>query len=284
MLFERVRRFGRLVKIEHTLFSLPFAVGSFVLASAGRPHLPTLGWILLALVSGRFLGMAANRVIDRHVDARNPRTRDREIPAGALGIPEVAVFMLTCMALLGWAVWHLPPLCAQLLPVALVLVVGYSYTKFLTPACHWVLGLVLATPVVGARIAVRGVFDPEILLVAVAVVVWVAGFDIMYACQDAAFDRAQRLHSIPARIGEAASLSLALAQHALVAPLLVAFGLTQGYGARYMAGMAVIGAILLWEHRLARKGDPRLAEKAFFEANVLVSATFLATTLVVTLG
>ncbi|MBI4861008.1 MAG: UbiA family prenyltransferase, partial [Candidatus Riflebacteria bacterium] len=198
---EKLVRFGRLIKVEHTLFSLPFSLGTMLLTARGLPDLATVGWILLAIVSGRSLGRAANRVIDRQVDLAHPRTRDRELPRGLLSVAEVWVFMLVCAGLLVWAVLHLPPLCLALLPLAMVLLIGYSYTKFFTPACHFVLGLVLATPVIGSRLALTGRWDWEACLLGLGVVLWVSGFDILYACQDIEFDRVGGIHSVPARLG-----------------------------------------------------------------------------------
>jgi 4-hydroxybenzoate polyprenyltransferase len=274
---DKLRLFGRLIKIEHTLFALPFSLGSLILASGGTPAAATTGWVVLALVAGRSFAMAANRVIDRHVDRANPRTAWRELPAGLLGLREVLAFMAVAGALLFVAVWHLPPLCMKLLPVALALVVGYSYTKFFTPLCHLVLGLALATPVVGARIAVTGRWEWQSIWLALAVMLWVAGFDIVYACQDVEFDRAARLHSIPAWLGPERSLAVSLAMHAFVVPSLAAFGLLARLAWPYHAGLALIAGILAWEHRLCRGTGPESrVQKAFFDANVLVSSTFLA--------
>jgi 4-hydroxybenzoate polyprenyltransferase len=274
---ERLRRFGRLIKVEHTLFALPFTLASMLLAARGWPRPATTGWILLALVAGRSLGMAANRVVDRHVDRKNPRTKDRELPSGQLSIIEVLVFMAVCAGLLLLAVTRLPPLCMNLLPIALVLLIGYSYTKFFTAASHFVLGAVLATPVVGSRIAITGVWEWDSVWLALAVMLWVSGFDILYACQDIEFDRRLGLHSIPARLGAAASLNLALALHTGVVPALALFGYRQGLSRAYYGGLSVMVAILVWEHSICAGGDLVRVEKAFFEANVLVSLTFRAT-------
>jgi 4-hydroxybenzoate polyprenyltransferase len=276
-MLEKLRRFGRLIKIEHTLFALPFSLGSLVLAARGWPPRATLGWVLLAIVAGRSFAMAANRVIDRHVDAKNPRTQARELPSGQLSLAEVLIFMAVTGTLLIWAVLHLPPLCLKLLPIAMALLIGYSYTKFFTPLCHVVLGVTLAVPVIGARIALTGEWEWASLWLGLAVMCWVCGFDILYACQDIEFDRAEGLHSIPSRIGPVASLRLALALHVVVVPALATFGLCHGYPWRYFAGMAVIAGILAWEHSICRGADLRRVEQAFFDANVMVSFTFLAT-------
>lgn len=276
-MFEKLRKFGRLIKIEHTLFALPFSLGSLVLAARGWPPAATLGLVLLAIVSGRSFAMAANRVIDRHIDARNPRTQGRELPSGQLSLREVYLFMFVSGALLIGAVLALPPLCLRLLPVAMALLIGYSYTKRFTALCHVVLGVTLAVPVIGARIALTGAWEWTSLWLGLAVACWVCGFDILYACQDIEFDRAEGLCSIPARIGPVASLRLSLALHAAVVPALAAFGLCHGYPWRYFAGMAAIAGILAWEHSICRGADLRRVEQAFFDANVMVSLAFLAT-------
>lgn len=274
---ETLRRFARLIKLEHTLFALPFSLGSLILAARGWPPRPVLGWVLLAIVSGRSFAMAMNRVIDRHIDARNPRTSGRELPSGQLSLRDVYLFIAVTGALLVWAVGHLPPLCMRLLPVAMTLLIGYSYTKRFTALCHVVLGVTLATPVIGARIALLGVWEWSSLWLGLAVASWVCGFDVLYACQDIEFDRREGLHSIPARIGIPASLRLSLALHGAVVPSLTAFGFAHGYPWRYFLGMAAIATILIWEHTICRDGDLRRVEAAFFDANVMVSLTFLAT-------
>lgn len=274
---EKLRRFARLIKIEHTLFALPFSLGSLILAARGWPPADVLGWVLLAIVSGRSFAMAANRVIDRHIDAANPRTAERELPRGLLSLGEVLGFMAVTGVLLIFAVLHLPPLCLKLLPVAMTLLIGYSYTKRFTPLCHAVLGITLATPVIGARIAMLGVWEWTSLWLGLAVACWVCGFDVLYACQDVDFDRANGVHSIPATIGVPASMRLSLNLHRIVVPSLAVFGLCHGYPGRYFLGMAAIAAILWWEHRVCLGGDLRRVEKAFFDANVMVSLTFLAT-------
>lgn len=274
---ETVRRFARLIKLEHTLFALPFSLGSLILAARGWPPGATLGWVLLAIVSGRSFAMAANRVIDRHLDALNPRTAEREIPKGLLSLRDVYMFMAVTGALLLFAVIHLPPLCLKLLPIAMTLLIGYSYTKRFTPLCHVVLGITLATPVVGARIALLGVWEWTSLWLGLAVACWVCGFDVLYACQDVAFDREHGLHSIPAKLGIPISMRLALNLHRVVVPSLVLFGWSHGYPLVYYVGMAAIAGILHWEHGVCEGGDLRRVEKAFFDANVMVSLTFLGT-------
>lgn len=274
---EKLRRFARLIKLEHTLFALPFSLGSLILAAKGWPPTRTLLLVLLAIVSGRSFAMAANRVIDRQIDAANPRTAERELPKGLLSLREVLIFMAVTGGLLVFAVLHLPPLCLKLLPIAMGLLIGYSYTKRFTPLCHVVLGITLATPVIGARIALLGVWEWTSLWLGFAVAAWVCGFDVLYACQDIEFDRANGLYSIPAKLGIPLSLRLSLNLHRVVVPCLLAFGFSHGYPLPYYLGMAVIAGILKWEHTVCADGDLRRVEKAFFDANVMVSFTFLAT-------
>lgn len=272
---EKVLHFARLIKLEHTLFALPFSLASMLIAQRGLPAASTVGLVMTSIVCGRSFAMALNRVIDRHIDARNPRTKDRELPAGRLGLGEVLLFLALALAGLIWSVSLLPPLCMKLLPLALFLLVSYSYTKRFTIFCHFVLGVTLATPVVGSRIAVTGVWDNVSVLLAAAVVCWVSGFDILYACQDIEVDREQGLCSIPSRLGVAGSLCVTGALHTLVPVFLTLFGMTQGLAAVYYLGIAIIAMVLAWELSLLRDGNLARIEVAFFHANVVVSFVYL---------
>lgn len=275
MIPDKVIQFARLIKLEHTLFALPFSLASMLIAKRGMPEGSTIGLILLSIFCGRSFAMGLNRVIDRHIDARNPRTKDREIPAGRLGMGEVLLFLAVTLAGLLAATSKLPPLCMKLLPLALFLLVSYSYTKRFTPLCHFILGITLATPVVGSRIAVTGIWENVSVLLAAAVVCWVSGFDILYACQDIEFDRASGLHSIPARLGLESSLRVTGALHFMVPIFLALFGMTQGMPLVYYVGLAVIATVLAWELSLLRGGNLARIEVAFFHANVVVSFTYL---------
>lgn len=286
-------RLASLVKLPHTLFALPFAGVGAVLASYEHPGGLTAAsvlWILLAFTSARFAAMGFNRIVDRRWDALNPRTRMREIPAGKLTVTQAALAVAAASALFLVSAWQLNPLCGALAPVALGWVFFYSYTKRFTAAAHLVLGLGLGIAPVGAMLAVAGVW-PEPwyapVALAAAVMFWVAGFDMLYALADLDFDRAHGLHSVPARLGFRGATRLARAFH-VVAALLFAAVWALGWfpvGAIYAAGVGVMAALLVYEHRLLAGQTPATLDlarldKAFFKVNVGVSATvFLATLL-----
>lgn len=265
----------QMIKWEHTIFALPFAVLSLLVAADGRPSWWTLGWVLVAMVSARSTAMAFNRLVDHRIDAANPRTAMRELPSGALQRGPVIAFTVTMAALFVFAAAMLNPLCFALSPVALLIVCFYSLTKRFTAASHFFLGLALGVAPIGAWLAVRGSFDAFPLVLAAAVLLWVAGFDILYACQDLDFDRRNGLHSVPAALGHRAARWVARVAHfgAIVA-WLVAFHLA---GLRWVAliGVAMVAALLLYEHWLVRGGDLRRIDRAFFEVNSWVGMVLL---------
>lgn len=270
-------RYLELVKFEHTLFALPFALISLLVATGGRPRLHTLLWVIAAMVGARSAAMAFNRLADRRLDALNPRTVDRHLPVGTVSPRGVAVFTLLSAGLLVLAAWRLNPLCLALSPVALVVVLGYSYTKRFTRWAHLALGLGLAVAPVGAWLAATGTFAPFPLWLAVAVLFWVAGFDVIYACQDVDFDRRAGLHSIPVAFGVDGALRLARGLHVgAVAALAVAMRIGPGLGAAALVGVAAMAVLLVLEHRLVRGGDLGRIGRAFFEINAWVGAVVLA--------
>jgi 4-hydroxybenzoate polyprenyltransferase len=271
-------RYANLVKLPHTLFALPFALVGVVLASYVKPVTPgTIFWVALAFTSARFAAMAFNRIVDRRLDALNPRTAMREIPSGVVGVREATVAVLFSSALFLASAWRLNPLCLSLAPFALAWVLGYSYTKRLTRWSHLVLGLGLGIAPVGGYIAVTGAWsDPWWMLpvLAAAVMTWVAGFDVLYALQDTSFDREAGLHSIPAALGEGRALAIARALHAGTVASLGAVGGAVGAGWLYWVGVFVVAALLLFEHSLVRAGDLSRLDAAFFTMNGIISITF----------
>lgn len=267
-----------MIKFEHTLFALPFALLGAVLAARGWPAPGQLGWILAAMVGARSAAMAFNRLVDRRFDAANPRTRMRAIPAGLLSERYVLAFTAAAAALFFLAAAMLNPLTLKLAPVALGSVLLYSYTKRFTSLSHVVLGWALAIAPTGAWIAVRGAIDsPLPLLLSLAVLLWTAGFDIIYACQDQEFDRAAGLHSIPARLGIARALRVAQIFHfVMVVALLLIFQLGDLHWLG-MIGILATAGLLIHQHRLVSPTDLSKLDVAFFTTNAYVSVILLVT-------
>ena len=278
-----VRTWGHLVKFSHSLFALPFACVGAALAAVDHPLTLRQGvWIVVAMVGARSAAMAFNRLVDRRIDAANPRTATRALPAGLLTPGFVALFVAVSAALLVVAAWQLNPLAFALSPVALGVIFLYSYTKRFTALCHLVLGLALSGAPLGAWIAVRGDVAAAPLVLAGAVLLWVAGFDVLYALQDVAFDRRAGLFSIPARIGVERALVVSALLHlgtlALLAllPRLYAPGL----GLAYWVGVAGCAALLAWQHWVVRPGDLSRLNAAFFTANGVLAVWLFAATAV----
>ncbi|MFI5230688.1 MAG: UbiA-like polyprenyltransferase [Gemmatimonadales bacterium] len=276
------------VKLPHTLFALPFALVGVVLASYRAPVAwPTLGWIVLAFTCARFAAMGFNRIADREIDARNPRTRQREIPSGALRVAEATAAVIVAALLFVYAAYRLNPLCAALSPVALGWVCFYSYTKRFTRWCHIVLGIGMSIAPVGGYLAVAGSWsDPWWMLVALALAVatWGSGFDVLYALQDIEFDRSQRLFSLPALLGGPRALRVARALHASTVLCLAAVGAatftTMPGGAFYALGVVIVSALLVYEHSLVKHDDFSRLDAAFFTMNGVISIAFFVCVLV----
>ncbi|PYP73148.1 MAG: 4-hydroxybenzoate polyprenyltransferase [Gemmatimonadetes bacterium] len=268
-------RYANFVKLPHTVFALPFALLGLLVAS--RDHSVTwrvVGLVVLAFTCARFVALAFNRIADRELDARNPRTRGRELPTGRLTLRQAWAAVLVAAAVFLWSAWALNPLCFALAPVALVFISAYSYAKRFTHWSHLWLGLAdgVATP--AGYLAVTGRWsDPWWLLPAgaLAVTFWVGGFDVFYALQDEDFDRAERLKSLVVRLGRAPAIAVAKALHALALIVLLAFGAGAGLGPAYFGGVLVGAALIAWEHRLVKPGDLSRLDAAFFTANGLVS-------------
>jgi 4-hydroxybenzoate polyprenyltransferase len=269
-------RFARLVKIEHTVFALPFAyVGAF-LAVDGSPGAHDLLWITLAMVGARSLAMALNRLIDAGIDARNPRTATRELPSGQLSAAQVAVFCAASLALFVVSVWQLAPLTHVLWPVPVAGFVIYPYLKRVTWLCHFWLGAVDGLAPLGAWVAVTNHLPWQAWLLGLAVALWVAGFDLFYALFDLDVDRAQGLHSIATRFGVRGSFAGARLAHAATVACLAGAGAGLDVGALYWIGVAAVGALLVYEHALVRPGDLRRLDAAFFTMNGVISVAFAA--------
>jgi 4-hydroxybenzoate polyprenyltransferase len=267
-------RFARLVKIEHTVFALPFAyVGAF-LAVGGTPTGHDLLWITLAMVGARSLAMALNRLIDAGIDARNPRTAGREIPSGQLSVVQVVVFCLVSLALFLAAVWELNPLVRWLWPIPVVGFVVYPYLKRFTWLCHFWLGAVDGLAPVGAWVAITGRLPWQAWMLGLAVAFWVGGFDLFYGLFDEEIDRREGLHSVVTQFGVRGAFLGARIAHAATIVCLVAAGLGLPVGALYWLGVAVVALLLAYEHSLVRPGDLRRLDTAFFTMNGVISVAF----------
>jgi len=275
---SRFIAYVNLVKLPHTVFALPFAMVGLIFASYRRPiFLREVLWVVVAFTAARFVAMAFNRIVDRELDARNPRTAMREIPRGALSVVEAAVAVVVAAALFGWAAYKLNPLCFALAPVALVWVMFYSYTKRFTHWAHLVLGAGTAIAPVGGYLAVAGAWSrPWWMLVALAVAVmtWVGGFDVFYSLADADFDRANALHSLPSRLGEARAITIAHVLHVLTIASLSVVGIAMHGGIFYWAGVVLAAAILAYEHSLVKPTDLSKLDAAFFSMNGMLSLAF----------
>jgi 4-hydroxybenzoate polyprenyltransferase len=273
-------RFARLVKFEHTVFALPFAyVGAF-LALDDVPSASQVLWITVAMVGARSLAMGLNRLIDRSIDARNPRTAGRELPSGALSVAQVAAFCAVALAVFLVAVWQLDPIVRWLWPIPVAGFVVYPYLKRVTWLSHFWLGAVDGLAAVGGWVAVTGELPWEAWALGAAVAAWIAGFDLFYALFDVEVDRAQGLHSWAVRWGERGVFWGARALHLLTVALLVAAGLGAGVGVAYWLGVAAVAALLLYEHSLIRPGDLRRLDAAFFTVNGVISVVFAAFVLI----
>ncbi len=279
MLAARLRTYLELVRFEHTLFALPFAYVGLMLASRGRTDLRVWLWVTVAMVGARTAAMALNRLIDWKIDALNPRTADRHLPRGLVKPSETLALALIGFALLSWAALNLNPLTARLLPLALLFLTGYSYTKRFTWTCHFWLGLTVGAAAAGGWIAQSARFEAGAYALWAAVTFWIAGFDILYATQDEAFDRQHGVHSLPARFGVAKALRTARWLHLFTWLLFIASGALSGAGVWYYIGVALVGLVLVYEHVLVKPNDLSRVNKAFFEANVVISLGMFVFTL-----
>ena len=274
LLFRNLRVTLEMIKWEHSIFALPFALCGAMLAAGGRPTLHQLTWIIIAMVSARSAAMAFNRVADAAIDAANPRTRTRALPAGDLTPAFVTTFVVASCAIFVLAASELNHLALVLSPIALAVVLLYSYTKRFTRWSHLVLGFALGIAPAAAWIAVRGSLDPRILLLTAAVTFWVGGFDVLYACQDYEFDRQSDLHSIPRYLGIHGALAVARAFHIIMLILLIALIVTFGLGKLAIAGVIAVALLLAYEHSLVSTHDLSKLNAAFFTMNGVISVVF----------
>jgi len=268
-------RYVNFVKLPHTIFALPFALLGVIVGSYQQP----VTWrvallVVLAFTAARFVAMGFNRIADRWIDARNPRTQGRELPAGRLTVSQAWVAVVTAMVVFLWCAWALNPLSAALAPVALIWTAAYSYTKRFTDWSHLWLGGALAIAPVGGYVAVTGAWsDPWwlLVLIAFAVMCWVAGFDIFYALQDEAFDRSQGLRSLVVRLGQGWAIIVAKLLHGAAIAALIGFGKAAELGLPYFGGVMIAIVMIGWEHRQVKPGDLSKLNAAFFTANGIVS-------------
>ena len=272
-----------MIKVEHTVFALPFAfLGTFLAAysmTGSWPAWSVIGWVLVAMTGARSAAFGINRIFDRHIDARNPRTAKRAIPAGLLSVRSVWVFTVISFLLMLLAAAQLNPLALKLSPVAVFLLVIYSLTKRFTWLCHVILGITIALAPLGGWLAVSGELPTAAWVLFVLVASWIAGFDILYATQDESFDRAERLHSIPSRFGTVRSLQIAKWFHLLT--VVCMFGMISfvSLGWAYLAGAILCTIILIYEHAMLKPDDMSRLQVAFFTMNGLISTILFVSTL-----
>lgn len=295
-----IKNYLSLIKFSHTIFAMPFALIGFVLGylyqvyQVGQWNLnKTIGWgreqriidglpnaliklglVILCMIFARSAAMAFNRYLDRSFDAKNPRTAIREIPSGILRANSVLWFTIICSILFVVCTWFINPLCFYLSPVALFVVLFYSYTKRFTPLCHLVLGLGLSLAPIGAFIAVTGRFDIVPILFSLAVIFWVSGFDIIYALQDEEFDKSQKLHSMPAWLGKQKALRVSRALHLLSILSVVGAGLLAPFGWLYWIGVVIFAGMIIYQHSIVKSNDLRRVNLAFMTANGIASVLF----------
>lgn len=272
---RNIRTTLEMIKWEHSIFALPFALCGALLAARGWPTSWQLFWIILAMVAARSAAMAFNRLVDAEIDCANPRTQSRAIPAGTLSRSFVAVFVVIASIIFILAAKQLNLLAFYLSPAALLVVLLYSFTKRFTNWSHLALGLALGIAPAAAWIAIRGALDPRILLLTGAVMFWVAGFDVLYACQDYEFDLKSGLHSIPHTLGIRGALMVARAFHLIMLGLLLALLMVFGLGKIALAGVIIVGILLTYEHSMVHADNLSKLNAAFFTTNGVISVVFL---------
>lgn len=277
----QVKTYLDLVKFEHTVFALPFAYAGMLLASlavngTGWPGWSVLIWVTVAMASARTAAMGANRVIDRFIDAGNPRTAGREVPSGKITPAQAWTLVVVSLVVMAFAAAQLNPLCLWLMPLAVVFLIGYPYTKRYTWLCHAWLGITDGAAAAGGWIAVTGEFAPPAWLLWAVVIFWMIGLDVIYATMDYDFDRRNNVKSIPVRFGIPRALKIAAGSHALTFVLLLAVGVAVGASGWYYLAAVAMGGILLYEHRIVNPNDLTRANVAFFDANMWLALTMLA--------
>ncbi len=283
LLWNKVKTLLEMIKFSHTVFAFPFALMGVVLASLASGHAPgflQVFWICMAMVGARSAAMGLNRLIDAKIDADNPRTAERHIPAGKVSISEALLFILVALLVFFLAAWMLNPLCLKLAPVVVGLFILYAYCKRFTHYAHIVLGLCLGIAPIGAWIALRGDIGWPVIPLAVAVLLWVAGFDIFYALQDYDVDVERGLHSIPAKLGKQKAFTLVRIFHGLMLVFLLLVIPGSGLGWIYFAGVVVVALLLVYEHLLVKPDDLSRLDAAFFNMNGYISVTIFIFTLI----
>ncbi|HWJ03396.1 MAG TPA: UbiA-like polyprenyltransferase [Verrucomicrobiae bacterium] len=272
---SKFKVFLEMIKFEHTIFALPFAyMGALFaafFATGTWPRVSQIIWITLAMVGARTAAMALNRLIDWKIDAKNPRTVTRALPSGLLGAGEVIFYILASFVLLAVSSYQLNLLCLELMPIAVFFLTLYSYTKRFTWLCHMVLGIAIGLAPLGAWIGITGAFNLPGVLLGLAVLTWIAGFDVIYACQDAEFDKSHGLHSIPARFGVAKALQISAMLHVITSILFVSIGVVLNLGLFYFVGVAIALALLFKQHRMVSPQDMSRLAFAFFNMNGYLS-------------
>lgn len=276
---NKVATFLDAIRFEHTIFALPFAYVGMILAANGAPTVWQFTWITVAMASARTFAMASNRLIDRHIDARNPRTAGRALPQGLLSVRDMRLAALVSAVTLTVAAWSLNDTCLILMPGAVIILTFYSYTKRFTWACHYVLGCAIGLAPVGAWVGVRGDVELTPLVLFLALVFWLAGFDIIYATQDIDIDRREGLYSVPARFGIANGLQIARASHAVTVACLAALGIVAGLGIPYFVGVVGAAGLLIYEHSLVSANDLSKVNVAFLNVNGYLAVSMLLMTI-----
>ncbi|WP_455381496.1 UbiA-like polyprenyltransferase [Salinispira pacifica] len=274
MVFDRIRAYGEMVMFSHSLFSLPFALMGLLLASGGRPSLWTTVWVVIGFTGGRNCANALNRIVDRSIDGRNPRTAERHLPAGRVSVKEAWAVTLFFFGLLVLSAAMLNAACVCLLPVGVLLIGVYSFTKRVSALSHLVLGAACAAAPIGGWVAVTGRLSWDALLLGAANALWVAGFDVIYATQDVDFDRREGLHSVPALFGVTGGLRVARLMHLAVPGLLVLLGVGLESGALFYAGVAAVAALLLFQHAAVRGEKMERVPFASYSVNQVLSIVF----------
>lgn len=275
---KRLSVFLEMIKFEHTVFALPFAYLGMFLAQGGMPSLGVILWVTIAMAAARTLAMSLNRLVDREFDARNPRTADRALAKGLLDIRTVVAGIVVSLVVFELAAWQLNPFVFYLSPLALVFLCGYHYAKRFTWACHWILGFTDGIAAAGGWAAVRGSLDIPAVLLWFAVTVWIAGFDLIYACQDVEVDRREGLYSVPSRFGIGKALLMARINHALTIVAFAAVGVIMGLGWPYWLAVMVSAALLTYENLLVKEDDLSRLDFAFFNINGYIALALLAGT------
>ena len=272
---EMARNYLELVKFSHTIFALPFALAAMLVAAQGWPPLRIFAWIVVAMVGARTAAMGFNRIVDREIDARNPRTANREIPSGKVSLRGAIGLVTGASALFFVAAWQINTLALMLSPLTLLALFSYSFCKRFTSLSHFVLGLCLGIAPVGAWVAVTGVIEWAPCVLCAAVIAWVAGFDIIYATMDWEFDRQSGLNSMVTKLGITRALWMARVLHVAFLALLIGFGWLAGLGAIYYGAVALIGGFIVYEHALVKPDDLRRVNAAFFTMNGAISVFFM---------